>query len=92
MRTQLLNHRHGRRFVDVSSERGEGRYLRLPNMLLPVFIIDDCGFVQLNGDQLRDPQEFHEDRQSLKSMLFTSWLQSEYCHEWLADFTPSMLS
>lgn len=82
-------HRLGRLFAELSTSRGEGRYLRLLKILSQVelLIIDDWGLAPLSGDQLRDLLEILEDRHGRKSTLITSQLPVEHWHEWLGEAT-----
>jgi DNA replication protein DnaC len=85
----VLYHRLGRLFTELSSARGEGRYLRLLKTLSEVnlLILDDWGLSPLAGDQLRDLLEILEDRHGRKSMVITSQLPVDHWHEWLGEAT-----
>ncbi len=85
----VLYHRLSRLFTELSTARGEGRYLRLLKTLSQVelLIIDDWGLAPLTGDQLRDLLEILEDRHGRKSTLSTSQLPVEHWHEWLGEAT-----
>jgi DNA replication protein DnaC len=85
----VLYQRLGRLFTELSTARGEGRYLRLLKTLAQVelLILDDWGLVALSGDQLRDLLEILEDRHGRKSTLITSQLPIEHWHEWLVEAT-----
>ena len=85
----VLYHRLGRLFTELSTARGEGRYLRLLKSLSQVelLILDDWGLAPLMGDQLHDLLEMLEDRHGRKSTLITSQLPVDRWHEWLGDAT-----
>lgn len=85
----VLYHRIGRLFAELSTARGEGRYLRLLKILAQVelLVLDDWGLAPLTGDQLRDLLEILEDRHGRKSTLITSQLPVEHWHEWLGEAT-----
>lgn len=85
----VLYHRLGRLFTELSTARGEGRYLRLLKTLSQVelLILDDWGMAPLVGDQLRDLLEILEDRHRRKSTLITSQLPVDHWHEWLGEAT-----
>ena len=78
-----------RLFTELSTSRGEGRYLRLLKTLSEVqlLIIDDWGLAPLPGDQLRDLLEIMDDRHGRKSTLITSQLPIDHWHEWLGEAT-----
>lgn len=85
----VLYHRLGRLFSELSTSRGEGRYLRLLKTLSQVdlLIIDDWGLTVLAADHLRDLLEILEDRHGRKSTLITSQLPVDHWHEWLGEAT-----
>jgi len=85
----VLYHRLGRLFSELSTARGEGRYLRLLKSLsqIELLILDDWGLTPLNGDQLRDLLEILEDRHGRKSTVITSQLPVDLWHEWLGEAT-----
>jgi len=88
-RHSVLYHRLGRLFSELSTSRGEGRYLRLLKTLSQVdlLIIDDWGLTALAPDHLRDLLEILEDRHGRKSTLITSQLPVDHWHEWLGEAT-----
>ena len=85
----MLYHRISRLFAELSTARGQGRYLRLLKILSQVdlLILDDWGLAPLTGDQLRDLLELLEDRHARKSTLITSQLPIDHWHPWLGDAT-----
>lgn len=88
-RHSVLYHRLVRLFAELSTSRGEGRYLRLLKTLSQVdlLILDDWGLTTLTADQLRDLLEILEDRHGRKSTLITSQLPVDHWHEWLGEAT-----
>ncbi len=85
----VVYHRSGRLFYELSTARGEGRYLRLLKLLsqFDLLILDDWGLASLQEDNRRDILEILEERHGRKSTLIASQLPIETWHDIIGDPT-----
>lgn len=85
--TQYL--RLSRLFQDLVIARGDGRYSKLLTSFAKtdLLLLDDFGISKLNQDQSRDILEILDDRQGLRSTIFTSQFPIDTWHDLIGDPT-----
>ena len=74
---------------DLRIRHGDGSFGRYLNTLAKVdlLLLDDCGLIPMNGEDVRDLLEIIDDRIGQRATLITSQLPVAHWHEYLGEPT-----